>query len=162
MTSCKLVDTPISTFKVNILLDPLFSDPTWFRQIVSTLQYLTFTRLDICFVVNRVCQFMQAPTDSHWDAVKRILRYLRGTVICGLHITHSSSFALHGFTNANWADSTDDRKSTVGYLVFSWSNTSFMEIRQEYKALAGGTAEVIWLQYLLRDLQILSNSALTI
>jgi hypothetical protein len=105
---------------------------------------------------------MHAPTDSHWDAVKRILRYLRGTVIYGLHITHSSSFALHGFTNANWADSTDDHKSTVGYLVFSWSNTSFMEIRQEYKALAGGTAEVIWLQYLLRDLQILSNSALTI
>jgi len=64
----------------------LFSDPTWFRQIVSTLQYLAFTRLDICFAVNRVCQFMHAPTNSHWDVVKRILRYLRGTVIYGISL----------------------------------------------------------------------------
>jgi uncharacterized protein YrrD len=65
MTSCKLVDTPISTSKVTIMSDPLFSNLTQFRQIVGTLQYLTFTRPEICFVVNRVCQFMHAPTDSH-------------------------------------------------------------------------------------------------
>jgi len=79
MLSCKPVDTPISTSKATILPDPLFSDATRFRQIVGALQYLTFTRPDICFAVNRVCQFMHAPTDSHWAAVKRILRYLRGT-----------------------------------------------------------------------------------
>ena len=101
MTSRKPVDTLISTSKVTILPDPLFSDPTRFRQIVGALQYLTFTRPDICFAVNRVCQFMHAPTDSHWGAVKRILRYLRGTTTYGLHITHSSSFALHGFTDAD-------------------------------------------------------------
>ena len=55
MTSYKLVDTPISTSKVTILLDPLFSDPTQFPQIMGVLQYLTFTRPDICFAVNRVC-----------------------------------------------------------------------------------------------------------
>jgi hypothetical protein len=65
MTSCKPVDTPISTSKVTILSDPLFSDPTRFRQIMGALQYLTFTRPNICFTVNRVCQFMHAPTDSH-------------------------------------------------------------------------------------------------
>jgi hypothetical protein len=54
MTSYKPVDTPISTSKVTILPDPLFSDPTRFRQIVGALQYLTFTRPDICFAVNRV------------------------------------------------------------------------------------------------------------
>jgi histone deacetylase 1/2 len=101
MTSCKPVDTPISTSKVIILSDPLFSDPIRFRQIMGALQYLIFTRLDICFVVNRVCQFMHAPIDSHWDAVKRILRYLRGTTTYGLHFTRSSFFALHGFTYAN-------------------------------------------------------------
>jgi hypothetical protein len=94
MTSRKPVDTLISTSKVTILPDPLFSDPTRFRQIVGALQYLTFTRPDICFAVNRVCQFMHAPTDSHWGAVKRILRYLRGTTTYGLHITHSSSFMV--------------------------------------------------------------------
>jgi hypothetical protein len=65
MLSCKPVDTPISTSKATILSDPLFSNATRFRQIVDALQYLTFTRPDIFFVVNRVCQFMHAPTDSH-------------------------------------------------------------------------------------------------
>jgi hypothetical protein len=61
---------------------------------------------------------MHAPTDFHWAAVKRILRYLKGTTIHDLHITHSSSFAFHNFTYANWAGSIADRKSTSGYLVF--------------------------------------------
>jgi len=85
---------------------------------VGALQYLTFTRLDICFAVNKVCQFMHVPTNSHWAAVKRILRYLKGTTSYGFHITRGFFFALHGFTNADWAGSIDDRKSTGGYLVF--------------------------------------------
>jgi hypothetical protein len=64
MTSCKPVNTHISTSKVTILSNPLFSDPTQLRQIMSALQYLTFTRPDICFAINRVCQFMHAPTNS--------------------------------------------------------------------------------------------------
>jgi hypothetical protein len=65
MTFCKPVDTPISTTKVTILSDSLFSNPTRFRQIVGTLQYLTFTRSYICLVINRVCQFMHTSTYSH-------------------------------------------------------------------------------------------------
>jgi hypothetical protein len=118
MTSCKPVDTLVSSSKVTLLPDHSFFDPTRFCQIVGALQYLTFTRPDICFVVNRVCQFIHAPTDSHWAAVKRILCYLKGTSSYGFHITRGSSFALHGFTDANWAGSIDDRKSTGGYLVF--------------------------------------------
>ena len=150
MLSCKPVDTPISTSKVTILPDPLFSDATRFRQIVGALRYLTFTRLDICFVVNRVCQFIHAPTNSHWAAEKCILRYLRGTTSHGLHITRSSSFALHGFTDADWAGNVEDRKSTGGYLVFfgqtsiSWKSgkqriVAHSSIEAECKALADGT-----------------------
>jgi hypothetical protein len=54
---------------------------------------------------------MHAPTDSHWAAVKRILRYLKGTTTHGLHITNSSFFPLHGFTNADYAGSIDDKKN---------------------------------------------------
>ena len=118
MLSCKPVDTPISTSKATILPDSLFSDATRFHQIVGALQYITFMRPNICFVVNRVCQFIHAPIDSHWAAVKRILRYLRGTTSHRLHITRSSSFTLRGFTDANWASSVEDIKSTGGYLVF--------------------------------------------
>jgi histone deacetylase 1/2 len=113
---------------------------------------------------------MHAPIDSHWAAMKRILRYLRGTTSHGLHITRSSSFALHGFTDADWASSVEDRKSTSGYLVFfgqtliSWKSgkqriVALSSTKAEYKALVDGTTEVIWLQYLLTDLQIPSASA---
>jgi len=103
MTSCKPIDTLVSPFKLGIQLDHPFSDPTRFRQIMGALQYLTFTRPDICFVVNRFYQFMHAPTDSYWAVVKRILRYLKGTTSYGFHITRGTSFALHGFTNVDWA-----------------------------------------------------------
>jgi hypothetical protein len=109
-------------------------------------------------------------TDSYWAAIKRILRYLKGTTTHNLHITRSSSFALHGFTNADWACSVDNRKSMGGYLIFfgqtpiSWKSGKQRTIAHssteaEYKALADGTAEVIWLQYLLTDLQISFVSA---
>jgi len=173
MTSCKPVDTPVSPSKVILLPDHSFSDPTRFHQIMGALQYLTFTRPDICFAVNRVCQFIHAPTNSHWAAVKHILCYLKGTTSYGFHITRGSSFALHGFTDAEWAGSIDDRKSTGGYLVFfgqtpiSWKSGKQRTVARssteaEYKALADGTAEVIWLQYLLTDLQVPSVSAPTI
>ena len=140
---------------------------------MGALQYLPFTRPDICFAVNRVCQYMHAPTDYYWVAVKRILRYLKGTTSYGFHITRGTSFALHGFTDADWAGSIDDRKSTGGYLVFfgqtpiSWKSGKQRTVARssteaEYKALADGTAEVIWLQYLLTDLQVPSVSAPTI
>jgi len=118
MTSYKPVDTPVSPLKVTILPDNSLSDPTRFHQIMGALQYLTFTRPNICFAVNGVCQFMHAPTDSHWAAVRHILRYLKGTTSYGFHITRGSSFALHGFTDADWAGSIHDRKSTGSYFVF--------------------------------------------
>jgi len=173
MTTCKPVDTPVSPSKLAIQPDHPFSDPTRFRQIVGALQYLSFTRPDIYFAVNRVCQYMHAPTDSHWVAVKRILRYLKGTASYGFHITRGTSFSLHGFTDADWAGSIDDRKSMGGYLVFfgqtpiSWKSGKQRTVARssteaEYKALADGTAEVIWLQYLLTDLQVPSVPAPTI
>jgi hypothetical protein len=91
----------------------------------------------------------------------------------GFHITRGSSFALHGFTDADWAGSMEDRKSTGGYLVFfcqtliSWKFGKQRTVARsaneaEYKALADGTAEVIWLQYLLTDMHVPSISAPTI
>jgi hypothetical protein len=94
-------------------------------------------------------------------------------VTYGLHITRSSSFYLHVFTDADWAYSIDDHKSTGGYLILfgqtlvSWKSSKQRTIdrsstKAKYKVLVDGTAEVIWLQYLSRDLQILFNPAPTI
>jgi len=71
---------------------------------------------------------MHAPTDSHWAAVKCILRYLRGTASHGLHITRSFSFTLHGFTNADWAGSVEDRKIYEWLPCVLWSDADFVKI----------------------------------
>ncbi|RVW54498.1 putative mitochondrial protein [Vitis vinifera] len=69
-----------------------------------------------------VCQFMQNPLESHWKAVKRILRYLSGTLDYGLHLRRSSQLNLVGFCDADWATDLDDKRSTSGYCVFLGEN----------------------------------------
>jgi hypothetical protein len=169
MSLCKDADTPASSSsKLLLTSNTLYSDPTRYRQIIGALQYLTFTRPDICYAVNKVCQFMHSPTDGHWSLVKRIVRYLQGTTSYGLHITRGSSLSLHGFTDADWAGSLDDKKSTGGYLVYlgstpiSWKfgkqrTVARSSTEAEYKALADGTAEILWIRALLSDLHFSSD-----
>jgi histone deacetylase 1/2 len=87
LKSCKALPTPLSASeKLSVAegesLGP--EDSTRYRSIVGALQYLTLTRPDIAFSVNKVCQFLHAPTTTHWTTVKRILRYVSGTVGLGL------------------------------------------------------------------------------
>ncbi|XP_062104073.1 uncharacterized mitochondrial protein AtMg00240-like [Humulus lupulus] len=94
------------------------ANPSKYRRVVESLQYVTMTRLDIAFVVHKACQFMQQPTSAHWLAVKRILRYLRGTPTHGILITITPSLHISTFNDADWASSPDDRRSTGGFCVF--------------------------------------------
>jgi hypothetical protein len=68
-----------------------------YRSIIGGLQYLTLTIPDISFSVNKVCQFLHAPTTTHWSAVKRILGYIKGTLEVGLTFKHSSSQLLSAY-----------------------------------------------------------------
>jgi hypothetical protein len=145
---------------------PLSSeDATRYRSVVGSLQYLALTRPDISFCVNRVCQFLSAPTTEHWSAVKRILRYLHDTIDQGLYFTKSGSSLLSAFSDADWARDSDDRRSTGGFAIFfggnliSWSSRKQQTVSRssteaEYKAIADATAELIWLQVLLREIGI--------
>jgi hypothetical protein len=96
MTNCKPSSTPYSSLsRLNQTQGTPLPNPTHFRSLVGALQYLTFTRPDLSFAVNQVCQFMHSPTDTHLVAAKRILRYLKGTLTHGLlfssKLPHSSS-----------------------------------------------------------------------
>jgi hypothetical protein len=87
-------------------------DSTQYRIIVEALQYLTLTRPDIAFAVNKLCQFLHAATDEHWTAVKRILQYLKGCTKLGLKITQNNYLLLSAFSDVDWACCLDDRRST--------------------------------------------------
>lgn len=143
----------------------LFDNPSLYRSIVGALQYLTITRLDISFTVNQLCQHMHAPTLSHFSAVKRLLRFIKGTLSHGLSYT-PSSFDIHAFSDSNWAGDPSDRKSTFGYCVFlgsnliSWSSkkqpiVSHSSTEAEYRSLAHTAAELSWLSMLLTELSII-------
>ena len=125
MTNCKPVAAPLSVSEKLSVHEgnPLGSnDATNYRSVVGALQYLTLTRPDISFAVNKVCQFLHAPTTVHWTAVKRILRYVKLTAKLGLKISRSSSLLVSAFSDADWAGCVDDRRSTGGFAVFLGDN----------------------------------------
>lgn len=103
MESCSLVNTPTSpASKLSSSGGVLFNDPTLYRSIVGVLQYLTFTRPDVAYAVNKVSQFMHCPADIPLMAVKHILRYIKGSLAHGLFFSRSSTTLLHGYTNSDW------------------------------------------------------------
>ncbi|WVZ96931.1 hypothetical protein U9M48_042510, partial [Paspalum notatum var. saurae] len=89
-----------------------------YRSVVGALQYLTLTRPNIAFPINKACQFLHAPTTVHWAAVKRILRYIKSCTNLGLKICKSSSMLVNGYSNADWAGCLDDKRSIGGFAIF--------------------------------------------
>lgn len=81
MDGAKDVATLLNSSQVLLSMDGFPSvDPTPYRKLVGSLQYLDFTRPDVSFVVNRLAQFMHSPLETHWQALKQVLRYLKGTI----------------------------------------------------------------------------------
>ncbi|XP_068636990.1 uncharacterized mitochondrial protein AtMg00810-like [Aristolochia californica] len=100
-----------------------FSDPTLYRSLVGALQYLTISRPDIAHVVNSVSQFLHAPTEDHFLAVKRILCYVKGTLHFGLSFRPSTvPSALVAYSDADWAGCPDTCRSTSGYSIYVGNN----------------------------------------
>jgi hypothetical protein len=122
MTDCKPCSTPVD-LKAKLAADSVapVQDPSQFRSIAGALKYLTFTRPDIAYAVQQVCLHMHDPRESRLTAMKRILRYLRGTPDYGL-LRRSRSINLVVYTDADWAGCPDTRRSTSGYAVFLGDN----------------------------------------
>ncbi|KAL3642739.1 hypothetical protein CASFOL_013554 [Castilleja foliolosa] len=161
LSSPMVTSPPLSKFKGNPV-----TDATLYRSMVGALQYATITRPEISYSVNKVSQFMQNPLDNHWKSVKRILRYLAGTLDHGLFFAKPDTLNVSAFADADWAADPDDRRSTTGTCLFlgqnlvSWSSkkqptVSRSSCEAEYRALAHVTCDVLWIQQLLKEIGVI-------
>ncbi|GJX03543.1 ribonuclease H-like domain-containing protein [Tanacetum coccineum] len=170
MANCNPCRTPVDTeSKLGNDGDPV-SDPTLYRSLAGSLQYLTFTRPDISYAVQQVCLHMHDPREPHFSALKRILRYVHGTLDYGLQLFSSSTTSLVAYSDADWVGCPTTRRSTFGYCVFlgnnllSWSakrqpTLSSSSAEAEYRGVANVVAETCWLRNLLRELHTPLSSA---
>ncbi|GJQ94001.1 ribonuclease H-like domain-containing protein [Tanacetum coccineum] len=170
MVTCNPCRTPIDTeSKLGADGDPV-SDLTLYRSLAGSLQYLIFTRPDISYAVQQVCLYMHDPREPHFSALKRILRYVQGTLDYGLQLFSSSTLDLVAYSDADWAGCPTTRRSKSGYCVFlgnnllSWYSkrqpTLFLSSAEaEYRGVANVVAETCWLRNLLRELHTPLSSA---
>ena len=137
------------------------------------MQYLALMRPDISYAVNKLSQYMHRPTTDHWQAVKRVLRYLSGTLTHGIFLPQQKHSMLHVFSDADWAGDSDDYVSTNGYIIYlgsqpiSWTSKKQKGVARssteaEYRSVANTAAEVRWVVSLLRELGLLIQQTPTI
>ncbi|XP_020205955.1 uncharacterized protein LOC109791109 [Cajanus cajan] len=165
MLDCKPIDSPMDPNQ-KLMADQgeLFTDPERYRRLVGKLIYLTITRPDLSFAVGIVSQFMQAPHIDHWNAVLRILRYIKKAPGQGLLYEDKGDSQISGYCDADWAGCPIDRRSTTGYCVFlggnliSWKSKKQNVVARssaeaEYRAMALITCELMCIKQLLQELK---------
>ncbi|GJX73586.1 ribonuclease H-like domain-containing protein [Tanacetum coccineum] len=163
MLGCNSIRTPVDTeSKPGADGDPV-SNPTLYRSLAGSLQYLTFTRPYISYAVQQVCLYMHDLREPYFLALKRILRYVHGSLDYELQLFSSSTTSLVAYSDADWAGFPTTRRSTFGYCVFlgnnllSWSfkrqpTLSSSSAEAKYRVVANAIAETCWLRNLLREL----------
>ncbi|GJS28013.1 retrovirus-related pol polyprotein from transposon TNT 1-94 [Tanacetum coccineum] len=161
--SCDLVDTPmVEKSKLDEDKEGKAVDPSHYRGMIGTLLYLTASRPDLQFAICMCARYQARPTEKHLNAVKRIFRYLKGTVHRGLWYPKDSSIALTAFADVDHASCQDTRRSTsasiqlLGDRFVSWSSkrqksAAISSTEAEYIALSGCCAQVLWMRSQLTD-----------
>ena len=164
MMGSKPVETPMDP---GIKLETKPDDPPVekgrYQRLVGKLIYLSYTRPDITFAVSCVSQFMHSPSETHMQAVYRILKYLKGTPGVGLFFRKNAERGIQLYTDADWAGSAEDRRSTSGYCSFVYGNLVTWRSKKqtvvarssaeaELRSVALGICEGLWLKMLLEEL----------
>jgi hypothetical protein len=141
-----------------------------YREAVGALNYLAvISRPDIAFAVSRVARFSENPSPSHWSAVKRIMRYLKGTISYALVFgKEPGGMTMTGYCDSDWAGDIESRCSTSGFIFtlnggpVSWSSKlqktcALSSTEAEYMAMTEALKEVLWFRPLLTELGILED-----
>ncbi|GKB86567.1 retrovirus-related pol polyprotein from transposon TNT 1-94 [Tanacetum coccineum] len=163
------VDTPmVDRLKLDEDLMGIPVDQTRFRGMVGSLMYLTASRPDLVFAVCMCARYQAKPTKKHLEAIKRIFRYLKGTINMGLWYPKDNAMSLTAYADADHAGCQDSRRSTSGSAQFlgdrlvSWSSkkqksTAISTIKAEYIAMSGCCAQILWMRSQLKDYGFLFN-----
>ncbi|KAJ9567677.1 hypothetical protein OSB04_003643 [Centaurea solstitialis] len=163
LENAKIMKTPMSpSCALDSDPDGAAVDVTTYRGMIGSLMYLTASRPDIMFSTCLCARYQSKPKVSHLKAVKRIFRYLKGTVNLGLWYPKGSGYELTGYTDADHGGCKLDRKSTIGHIQFlgdklvSWASkkqncVSLSTAEAEYVAAASCCSQIIWMRTQLRD-----------
>jgi hypothetical protein len=138
-------------------------DETLYRTLIGCLMYLTATRPDIMNATSILSRYMHCASEIHFQAAKRIVRYIKGTIDYGLKFCQVKNSILHGYSDSDWANCVDDMRSTLGYcfcfgsVIFSWSSKKQEVIAQstaeaEYVVATAAVNQAIWIRKLMADL----------
>nr|GFA41842.1 uncharacterized mitochondrial protein AtMg00810-like [Tanacetum cinerariifolium] len=163
MKNCDTLPTPRveqAKFKLDLVRKPI--DHTDYRSMIGSLMYITSSRPDIMFATCMCARYQANPNEHHVSAVKRIFRYLKGTINLGLWYPKDSGFDLTAYSDADHAGYHLDRKSTsvsvqfLGDKLVCWSfktqnYVSISTAESEYVAASGCCAQVLWMRTQLTD-----------
>ena len=126
-----------------------------YRNLVGSLLYSAiWTRPDIAYAVSACSRYLENPGWNHWNAAKRILRYMKETKSIGIQFNRDESLELYGYCDADWAGELDSRRSTTGYVfmlaggAISWKvkaqpTVALSSAEAEYMALSAAVQEAI-------------------
>ena len=174
LLGCKPVDTPIEQNHMLFQCQNSASiDKGKYQRLVGKLIYLSHTRPDITYAVNVVSQFMHDPRKAHMDVVERILRYLKSTPGKGILFSNHGNLKVEGYTDADWAGSRNDRRSTSGSFTFVWGNLVTWRSKKqqvvarssaeaEFRGMALGVCELLWIRNVLSDLGFEPRETMTL
>ncbi|KAL5537917.1 hypothetical protein UlMin_045747 [Ulmus minor] len=163
LENAKIYNSPMSTtIKISKDDSGISIDSKLYRSMIGSLLYLTASRPDLCYSVGVCARFQSDPKESHLQAVKRIIRYVNGTLDYGLWYSMDTTTDLVGYSDADWAGTIDDRKSTSGgcfYLgnnLVSWfskkqNSISLSTAEAEYIAAGSASTQLLWMKQMLED-----------
>ncbi|CAL5368182.1 unnamed protein product [Camellia sinensis] len=168
MQECKPTATPMNQKEKFCKEDGAEKvDERLYRSLIGCLMYLTATRPDIMHAVSLLSRYMHCASEIHFQAAKRILRYVKGTIDSGIRFSQVKNFNLHGYSDSDWAGCVDDMRSTSGYCfsfgfgIFSWCSKkqeviaqSTAEAEAEYVAATAAVNQALWIRKLMTDLHM--------
>ena len=177
MINCNPIETQIAKGEgLTLQMCPQTSDEKSemegvpYSSAIGSLMYaMMCTRPDICYAVGLVSRYQSNPGKKHWMAVKRILRYLKGTMDYSL-CYQGSDLRLTGYTDADWAGDLDERRSTSGYVFLlsngtitcsskKQSSTTLSMMEAEFITCSASVQEAVWLRRFLQNLQVITEAS---